>query len=172
MDTQNFKLLAAIWPTPATGVAVRVVDVRLHRAAFARLHVGHAGAHVQHFDAELVAGDARVAEKRHLAEITADIGATDPDTMHAHEGIAGPRFCRARNVDAAELFRGVKRQRFHRYSRVGLRCRTSCGSASECRAPRPTACCRWATRTTSPACARCRGWRNRRCWWSCPCSRG
>ena len=45
------------------------------------------GADGEHFDAEFVAGDARIAEERHLAEVAADVGAADADAMDAHQGI-------------------------------------------------------------------------------------
>ena len=61
------------------------VHVRLDRAAVARPDVRHAGADGEDFDAEFVAGDARVAVERHLAEVAADVGAADADPVDADD---------------------------------------------------------------------------------------
>src|SRR5438067_277466 len=108
MHTQDLELLAAIGPAAATGVAVGVVDVRLHRTPIARLDIGHARPDIEHLDTELVAGDARIAEEGHLAEIAADIGAANADPMHAHERLPRPWFLRPGNVDALEILRCFK----------------------------------------------------------------
>ena len=55
------------------------------------LDVGDARADCEHLDAQLVAGNARVAEERHLAEIAADVGAADADAMHANQRLARAR---------------------------------------------------------------------------------
>ena len=44
-----------------------------------------------HFDAEFVAGDARVAEEGHLAEVAADVGAADADAVDPDQDLAGAR---------------------------------------------------------------------------------
>src|SRR5208282_2937623 len=86
--TQDLQVLAAVAAAAPAGEAALAVQVRLHRTAVARLDVRHAGADVQDLDAKLVAGDARVAVKGHLAEIAADVGAADADAVDAHQGIA------------------------------------------------------------------------------------
>ena len=74
----------------AAGVAVRVVDVGLDRAAVAGLDVRHALADLDHLDPQLVAGDARIAEEGHLAEVAADVGPADADPVDAHQRLARP----------------------------------------------------------------------------------
>ncbi len=92
VDAEDFELLAAVRLAAAAGVTVRVVDVRLDGAAVAGLDVRHALADRHDLDAQLVAGDARIAEERHLAEIAADVGAADADTVDAHQRLAGTGF--------------------------------------------------------------------------------
>ena len=53
-------------------------------------------------DAQLVAGDARVAVERHLAEVAADVGAADADAVDADEGLAGAGGGRLGDGDGAE----------------------------------------------------------------------
>jgi hypothetical protein len=86
VDTERLVVLAAVGVARAAGVAALAVDVGFHGAAVAGPDPGDIGADGQHLDAKLVAWDARVGVERHLAEVTAVVGATDPDFMHADEG--------------------------------------------------------------------------------------
>jgi hypothetical protein len=52
------------------------------------LHVGHAFADGKHLDAELVAGDARVAEEGHLAEVARVVRAADADAVNGDDRVA------------------------------------------------------------------------------------
>ena len=88
VDAEDLQVLAAVRRPRRQAKHCLAVDVRLDRAAVAGLDVGHAGADRDDFDAQLVAGNARVAEERHLAEIAADVGAADADAMDADEGFA------------------------------------------------------------------------------------
>ena len=122
-------LLAAVGEAAPAGVALLAVDVRLDRAAVARLHVRHALADREHFDAELVPGNARIAEERHLAEIAAEIGAADADAVHAHERFARPglRPARAMSMLARSVCGFSSWSGFHEC--VGARWSVSCSPA-------------------------------------------
>ena len=61
-----------------------------------------AGADRDDLDAQLVAGDARVAEERHLAEVAADVGAADADAVDADQGLAGAGSGRLGDGDGAK----------------------------------------------------------------------
>src|SRR5207249_175107 len=114
VDAERLVLLTAIVAALATGVAGLTVDVRLDGAAVAGPDVAHAGADFQHLDAQLVAGDARVAEERHLAEVAADVGAADADAVDADQRLAGAGAIRAVDVDALEVLGGFEEEGFHR----------------------------------------------------------
>ena len=96
------SILVAGQAIVAAGMALLAVHVGLDGAAVAGADVGDAGADGEDFDAEFVAGDARVAEEGHLAEIPANIGPADSDPMNADQGLAGAGTGRLRNGDRAE----------------------------------------------------------------------
>ena len=85
VDAEHLQLLAAIAASAAAGEALEVVHVRLDGAAIARPNILHTRADFEHFDAELVPGNARIAEQREFAEVRAGIGAADADAVRAHE---------------------------------------------------------------------------------------
>ena len=87
------------------GETLLAIDVRFDRAAVAGLDVDDASADFDDLDAEFMAGDARVAEERHLAEVAADVGAANADAMDAHHCLAGAGFFRAGDLDALPLLR-------------------------------------------------------------------
>ena len=109
-----------VWPRRA-GVALLAVDVRLDGAAVAGLDVGHAVADRHDFDAEFVAGDARIAEERHFAEVAGEIGAADADAMDADDRFAGSGRRRLGDVDYAETLRLLELDGFHECVRPGGR---------------------------------------------------
>src|SRR5262245_11362043 len=84
-------ILTTIGVTPPARRALLTIDVGLDRATVAQLDVRHAFADRDDFNAKLVPRNARVTEERHLAEITRDVGAANPDTVHAHHNVSGPR---------------------------------------------------------------------------------
>ena len=118
VDAEDFEALAAVGPAAATGVAGRVVNVRLDGAAVAGFNVGDGGADFENFDAEFVTENARVGEERHFAEVGADVGAADTDTVDADEGVAGARVAGVGEVEALELFRGGEGEGEHGRGRV------------------------------------------------------
>src|SRR5439155_14701315 len=82
-DAKGLVTLTAIGMASAAGIAPLAVDVRLDSATVARFDVCQAFAHGEHLDAQFVARNSRVAEERHLAEITAVVlpaAADAPDT--------------------------------------------------------------------------------------------
>ena len=68
----------------------------------------------EHFDAQFVAGDARVAEERHLAEVAAVVGAAHADAVDAHERLACPWPHRLVSVGEAQPTWLIKHNRLHR----------------------------------------------------------
>ena len=67
----------------------------------------------EHFDAQLVAGNPRVAEERHLAEVAADVGAADADAMDADQRLARPRRGRLGRFNQFECLRRCELQGVH-----------------------------------------------------------
>src|SRR5579864_6957555 len=87
----------------AAGVAVRIVDVRLYGTAVARLDGTGPLTHGQHFHAQFVAGDARIAVERHLALVARVIGAADADPMDPHQRLPWTRALGLGDVDLLEM---------------------------------------------------------------------
>src|SRR5207247_10757 len=119
VDAERLMVLAAIGVAAETGIAPLAVDVGLDGAMIAGLDIGDIGADVDYFDSQLMSGNARVAEERHLAEIAAEIGAADTDAMHTHERFAAPWRRRFWNVDLAKLLRLFELDCFHVVSSYG-----------------------------------------------------
>ena len=88
MNAECLMILAAIRVSSTTRVAVLAVDVRLNGAAVAGLDVCYAITHGDNFHAQLVPGNPRIGEERHLAEVAAVIRAADADSMYAHARFA------------------------------------------------------------------------------------
>ena len=108
VHAQHLQPLAAIRPAAAAGVAGRVVDVGLDRAAVARPDVRHALADRDHFDAQFVPQNPRIRDKRHLAEIGADIGAADAHAMHADQRLARTGRRGIGQLDRCELLAAIE----------------------------------------------------------------
>src|SRR5438105_8804254 len=66
-DAERFVVLATVRVSATARVTLLAVEIRLHRAAVARLHVRDVVADREHFDAEFVPRNARVTEERHLS---------------------------------------------------------------------------------------------------------
>src|SRR5262249_22319168 len=90
------------------GIALLAIDVRLDGTAIARLDVRDAVADRHDLDAEFVAGDARVAEERHLAEVAVKVGPADADAEDTDHGVAGTGGRWFGDVDHTEGFRFFK----------------------------------------------------------------
>lgn len=103
MHAEHLQLLATIAVAAPTGVALTTIHVRLDRAAVAGLHVGHAAANLDDFDAQFMPRNARVAVKRHLAEIPTDVRPANADAMHSHERLTGTGPVRFGNLDVTKL---------------------------------------------------------------------
>src|SRR5262245_35018632 len=88
MNAPHLQLFTTIRPRQAAAVTVGVVHIRLNRAAAAGLHVGYSRTDGDYLHAEFMSGDTRVTEKRHLAQVAADVGAANADSMHADQRLA------------------------------------------------------------------------------------
>ena len=88
MDAEDLEVLAAVARAAAAGETLLAVQVGLDRAAVADAHVADALAGRDHFDAQLVARDARVAVERHLAQVAGNVRPADPDAVDADDGVA------------------------------------------------------------------------------------
>ena|SRR2546426_11663245 len=83
--------LATIAVPAATRITLLTIDVWFDRTTVSRLYIRYAFANCEHLDAQLVTGNSWITEERHFAEITADIGPADANTMNSHQ-----RFARSR----------------------------------------------------------------------------
>src|SRR5688500_15479339 len=114
VDAEDLEVPAAVAAARAAGVARLAVHVRLDGAAVAGLDVRHALPYRDDLHAQLVARDARVAVKRHLPQVAADVAAADADAVHAHDGVAGPGRRRLVDVNAIEAEGMFQKDGFHR----------------------------------------------------------
>ena len=64
---KHLEIFAAVGASLAAWEALAAVHVRFHRTTVAGLHVRHGRADGEHLDAQLVSGNPRIAEERHLA---------------------------------------------------------------------------------------------------------
>jgi hypothetical protein len=113
MDAEHLELPAAVGVPPPARVAVRVVEVRLDRAAVAGPDVYHPRADLEHLDPQLMPRNAGVAEERHLAQVAADVGAADADPVDAHQRLARPGLPGRVRFDALEVLGRFQQQGFH-----------------------------------------------------------
>src|ERR1044071_1515488 len=100
-------VLATVGMASTAGVTLLAVEVWLDGATIARFHLAHALADGEDLDAEFVAGDARVAEEGHLAQVTAVVRAADADPMNAQERFTRSgrrRFGRVNQAEALRFF--------------------------------------------------------------------
>ena len=116
VDAEDLHAGAAVRRALAAGGGVRVVDVGLQRALVAGLHVRHVRADREHFEAEFMAGDARVGKERHLSEVAREIGPADAHAMSADEGLARARSGWLGKLDDVDFLRLGELDRFHRIS--------------------------------------------------------
>ena len=113
VDAEDLEPLAAVRVSAPAGVAVRVVDVRLDRAAVAHPDVRDPRPDLDDLDPQLVAGNPRVTEERHLAEVAADVRTADPDPVDAHERLTRAGSARCVGLNPAKVLRRLKKERFH-----------------------------------------------------------
>jgi hypothetical protein len=74
------------------GDARAAIEVWLDRTAIAALEP-RVVSRVDHLDPELMSEHARIAEKRHFSQVTADIRAADTDAMDFDDGFARAWAC-------------------------------------------------------------------------------
>jgi len=117
VDAERLVVLAAVGEPARAGVALLAVDVGLHAAAVARGHSGDIGADGHDLDPEFVPRDPRVAEKGHLAEVSAVVGSADADGMHANDGLARSGRRWFRDIDETKVFWLFEEQGLHEMAR-------------------------------------------------------
>src|SRR5689334_7000871 len=113
VDTEHLQTLAAVGASAAAGIAVWIIDIRLDGAAIARLNVCHAVADSHDLHAEFMPENPRIGYKRHLAQISAYIGAANANAMDTHESFARAGRSRLRKIDASEGFWRLQLERVH-----------------------------------------------------------
>jgi hypothetical protein len=87
MDTQGLVMFTAIGVATSAGVALLAIDIRFYSAVISDGDRGNIASHGNDFYTEFMARNARIAEERHFAQIAAKIRSTDPNLMHAYNGI-------------------------------------------------------------------------------------
>src|SRR5207302_8886540 len=112
-EARRLVVLATVRVCATARVTLLAVEVRLHCTAVTRLHVRDAFADGEHLDAQLVARNARVTEERHLAEVTAEVRATNADAVNAHQRLARAGLVRLGNFNRAERQRFFELDGFH-----------------------------------------------------------
>jgi hypothetical protein len=113
VNAEHFQPFAAVRPAAAAGVTVRVIDVRFDRAPVTGSHVRNILPDFKHLDAQFMSGNPRVAEKRHFAQVAADVRATDAHAMNSNQSFARSRLGWLRKIHAAELLRCFEGYCFH-----------------------------------------------------------
>jgi hypothetical protein len=81
------------------------IDIGLDGAAVADFYIGDIGANFQNLHSEFVTRNARIAEERHLPQVSRKIRAANPDSMNANKYFIGTGFARIRNFDIAKRLR-------------------------------------------------------------------
>ena len=75
---------------------------------------------------EFMTGDAGIAVKRHLPEVSADVRPADPNAMHTHQNFPRSGVSWLRNGDSLELTGLFQKDRFHRRWSCVRRVRNTC----------------------------------------------
>jgi hypothetical protein len=113
MHAERLVVLAAVREATLARITPLAVDVGLDAAAVARPDVRDARPHGRHLDAQFVPGNPRIAEKGHLAEVAAVVGATDAHGMHPYDRLARARRRWLRDVDETKCFWLFEQERLH-----------------------------------------------------------
>src|SRR5262245_46347065 len=108
MDPQGLVLFTAIGVSAAARITHLAIDIRLDGTAIAGRHVLDVGGDSDDFDAEFVTWDARIAEEGHFTQVSGQIGATNADTMNAHQRLARARAVGRRNVKTFPMLWGFQ----------------------------------------------------------------
>src|SRR6185503_1030071 len=100
---EDLEALAAVAPSRAARAAFLAVQIGLDRAALPGLHVRDARSGLEDLDAQLVAGNARIAVEGHLAQESGDVGAADADAEDPDERLARGGLLRLVDLDLRVL---------------------------------------------------------------------
>jgi hypothetical protein len=113
VDAQHLQILAAVDAAAPASKAFLAIDIRLHGAVIAGLDIRHTRTDLLDHDAQLMAGNAGIAEKRHFAEVPADVSAANADPMDAHQRLTWARPGRRVDLDRLEVTGLHQTDRFH-----------------------------------------------------------
>ena len=91
VHAQRLVMHTAVGLSNPAGMAPLAVDVGLDAAAIPGPDIFDTRPDCLHYHAEFVAGDSRVAEKRHLPQVAAVVGATDAHCLDPDNCLARPR---------------------------------------------------------------------------------
>ena len=91
VDPHHLQVLTAVAPAALAGMAMAAIEIGLHGAMITRGDMRHTRPSGQHLHPQLVAGNARVAEKRHFAQIAGIVAAANAYPTHAYQRHAGVR---------------------------------------------------------------------------------
>ena len=121
VHAQSLVMFTAVGLSNSAGMTLLAVDVGLNAAAITGKDVFHLSADGYYFDPEFVAGNPRVAEKRHLSKIAAIVGATDAYRLNADNHLTRPGRGRLGHIDQLPMFRFDKLQCLHHSASVETR---------------------------------------------------
>ena len=115
MDSQDLQFFAAIRTAALAGEAALIVDIRLDRTAITGADVCHVRSDSEDFHSQFMSGNAGITVERHLAQVAADIGPADTDTVDPHERLAGARRRRFRDLNEFKFARLFELYRLHNH---------------------------------------------------------
>jgi hypothetical protein len=110
-------MLAAIREAAPARIALLAIEIRLDGALVARFYVRNALTDGQHLCPQFMPGDSRIGKEGHLAKISAEIGATDPDTLYAQQRFAWTGFVGPRDIRLTPALRFFEQECFHKSKR-------------------------------------------------------
>jgi hypothetical protein len=87
VDSENLKAFAAVWFSPSARDALAAIEVRLNRAAVADRKAGAVRADGNDLNAEFVAEDSRILEKRLPAMKCVKVGSANANPMDSNNRI-------------------------------------------------------------------------------------
>jgi hypothetical protein len=114
VNAQGLVAFAAIGVASVARITTLAIHVRFDGATLARPQIPDPFADGHDFDAKFVSGNSRVAEKGHLSQKAANVGAANADAMHAHQGFVRTGRRRLGNVYHAQAVRLFQLDGFHK----------------------------------------------------------